>query len=637
MPAGFSPVKGATGPAPNTVWFGGVAERLNMLRRWDGALDGASDPVPTSTLSGSAANFANQGGLFGATLGAFTTAPDGTTNTAQLIQEDGSNGQHQIWFCDWYYTLGRRCKPTGLLRLTGYWKPAPTPRRLLYEVRLNNPGFGYPVGDLYGYVIFDLAGGQIGVAPTKVNDGFPAIQIVTDITMSASIVPAPGGFFLCTLEYSLNNYQSNSFFQIRIGLDQGTGTNPRNDSYTGTTGGVYGWKINQMPPGAYAINQTTFFDDFLTLDSIDVHNTKVAINPATGKPYKWFVDANMSEWTLGVTVPGASSFNISSPSILKLTPDYGGGTQITMTSWTNANLVPGGPTGPGANPGLASPGIGQLGLRMPMLVEINTALGIDTVPWGGVAVDGGGGGMAFWGETVEWFLPKGGVGITSDPAVSLIEVDYMEIGAGGGSEQFVPHLGFPYWAYGNPGVFPTDGSQTGGSGVNLPGTGLYQGKNVYRHSGSSVVMNGTFGTAYPYGSDGIKYQQVNFPAIPVNTPPPDGGAHWSPLAAPPPPTRGQPAIPIDMTAFNTWSTLLLPWHGSPGYPNGPQSAGMCMQFFNGCYVGGGISWSPNTNLYATFSNTAGPHAAEGQQRILFVAADQSGGVPMYIDWIRIMQ
>jgi hypothetical protein len=62
-----------------------------------------------------------------------------------------------------------------------------------------------------------------------------------------------------------------------------------------------------------------------------------------------------------------------------------------------------------------------------------------------------------------------------------------------------------------------------------------------------------------------------------------------------------------------------------------------MQFFNGCYVGGGISWSPNTNLYATFSNTAGPHAAEGQQRILFVAADQSGGVPMYIDWIRIMQ
>src|SRR6516162_4817104 len=90
MPGMFTPHKGSSLPT-STVWFGGVAEWLNMLKRWDGAFDGS--------------NFATDAGLFGATLGAFTTAPDGTTNTAQLIQEDTSTGQHALLLCtSWYST-----------------------------------------------------------------------------------------------------------------------------------------------------------------------------------------------------------------------------------------------------------------------------------------------------------------------------------------------------------------------------------------------------------------------------------------------------------------------------------------------------------------------------------------------------
>jgi len=631
MPGMFTPHKGSSLPT-STVWFGGVAEWLNMLKRWDGVFDGSNLATATDPRAAVACNFAKDAGLFGATLGAFTTAPDGTTNTAQLIQEDTSTGQHTLLLCTSYYVLRHACMPTGDLRLAGYWKAGPTARRLIYEIRFNTP-FSYPA-DVYAYVIFDLAGGQIGVAPTLVGSHVPSLSPVVEIGLAnASITPAPDGFFLCTLDWS-ENINIGDYPEIRVILDNGTGTNPRSDSYTGTltgTPGVFGWKINQMPPGAYGINRTSFFDDFLTLDTIDVHNSKVAINPATGQPYKWFVDANMAEWTLTVTVPPASAFQISTPSILRMLPYGPGGTQIAMTSWTNASPISGTQVNPpGQNPGVAGPGIGQ-GWQIPMLVEFRIAIRVDLAPWGGVAVDGGGGGMAVWGETIEIFEQNGAVGASFNPAVSFFEVDYIEIGAGGGSEQFVPHLGFPFWGVGDQGSFPADPlAFTGGNSTSLSGTGLYQGQNVYRHAGSSVVMN---------GSDGIKYQQFNFPFVPTNTPPPDGGVHWNPLAAPPPPTRGNPAVPQDISQFNTWSTLLLPWHGSPGFPNGPNSAGICLTFFNGCYVGPGVNWTPNGSIFG-HDNPSGPQNGEGQHRILFVAVDgttANPGVPQDIDWIKVWQ
>jgi hypothetical protein len=336
----------------------------------------------------------------------------------------------------------------------------------------------------------------------------------------------------------------------------------------------------------------------------------------------------MNEWTIPhLPINAPSAFQINTPSILTIAPTVPPGFGITMTSWTNAGL------GDGVH---ACPGIGQ-GWQMPMLVEFNMALRVDLAPWGGVAADGGGGGMAVWGDTVEWFEPGGGVGISANPAVNLIEVDYVEIGAGGGAEQFVPHLGFPFWGVGSPGNFPSDPQAfTGGNNTSLSGTGLYQGQNIYRHAGSSIVMNGTPHTPPPYGSDGIKYQQFNFPFIPTNTPPPDGGVHWNPLAAPPPPTRGNPAAPQDISQFNTWSTLLLPWHGSPGFPNGPNSAGICLQFFNGCYVGPGVNWTANGGIFG-HDNPSGPQTAEGQHRIVWFACDGSGGVVTNVDWIKVWQ
>jgi hypothetical protein len=608
MPGMFTPHKGSSLPT-STVWFGGVADRLNMLRRWDGSIFG-NNAVVTSTLSGSAANFANQAFLNAVTLGAFTTAPDGTTNSAQLIAEDNSNGQHQLNLSNYFYLLRPSCRPSGTLRLAGYWKPGPTARRLIYEIRSYAP-FGY-VGDVYGYVIFDLANGQIGVAPTLVNSQ-PSLNPL-EMNMSASISPAPDGFFLCTLDYSLNVYLTD-FPGINLLLDNGTGTAARSDSYTGTTGGIYGWRINQMPVGAYGINKTVFLDDFTSLSTIDVNNTKVAINPATGQPYNWFVDANMNEWTLTTHVASPASYHIDTPSILTLTPDNPPATNINMTSWTNA--------------GIANAGIGQ-GWRMPLLVEINMAIDVNAAPLGG-PLHPGLGGWAFWGDTIEWFRPGGGVGgnygaptLFPSPSVNLLEVDFLEVGAGGGSEDFVPHVGFPLWAPYTPGVFPTDNSFIGGNTDSLTGTGLYQAQNPYRSGGGSTVMNNV---------DGIKYQQ-NGTTTPAGNPPPNA-TYWTPLAAPPPPTRGQPAIPQNLSQFNTWSTLLLPWHGSPGAPSGLQMAGICMQFFNGCYVGPGITWSPFTAIFG--KNTSGPQTAEGQQRILFVAGDIQAGVPLHIDWIRVMQ
>jgi hypothetical protein len=272
-----------------------------------------------------------------------------------------------------------------------------------------------------------------------------------------------------------------------------------------------------------------------------------------------------------------------------------------------------------------SPGVGQ-GWKMPFLAEVNCAFGVDVAAWSGF-----GSGSAMWGISIEWFIATSNFPNPGHPPppysnlpvpIGEVEFDFTEIRAGFVNEG-VPHVGVNIGA-GTTGYF---GGSFGNFGTNqsITGTVLYQAKNIYPSGGSTFVVN---------GSDGIRYAQ-NGTLTPAGNPPPNA-TYWTRVDFPT--SGGNPPTTNDMRNFNTWSTLVLPYHGSPGYPNGVNAAGICMQFFNGLFCGWGGTWTPLRQTGQPDSMFITTYEGLTQQLFLSGDANTSGaGVPHHYDWVRIMQ
>jgi hypothetical protein len=613
MPGGFAPHKGSSVPT-STVWFGTICDRLNMLWPWDGSSTGGPGPIPPATWSaipnypGVGCTYANQWPLTAATLGALSNGPDGT-NTAQLIKEDTSNGHHFISACAYTpQNFAPPAYPSGMFRLAGFFKYSG--RRIVFQAER----FG---GNIGIYTVFDLANGAIGVNPTVF--GVSSSSNLPVATGNAQIYPAANGFYHLELDFCFNTYEFAGDWSVEIYLDNGTGNAARSYSYTGDgASGVIGWRTNLMPVGAYGINNTALFDDFTSLSTIDVNNTK-----APG--FNWYVDASFTAWVPFVVVP-PSAMSVSS-SVLTITmppsTDISFKNPGSLVTWTNSGFP------------VNSTGVGR-GFSLPYLFEINAAYGVDAVAW-----SGGNSYNAFWtiGGPEVWRKmsnypnpgnPPPPYSMLPIPDLNMMEIDYGEV-RGGFNNAGVPHLGTNFW-YGTTGFapggsFPPAGHNAGGTVQSVSGTPLYQGKNIY--TGNFYVVN---------GSDGFRYHTANTSPIPVGTPPPNV-TYWTRVDYPQLNEGGPIDVVADMKQFNTWSTIVLPYHGSPGYPNGPNAAGMCLAFYNGLFVGFGATWTPYWQQSQAI-DTSGFCTCEYHSHVVFLSNDTNAGapgVPNHIDWVRVMQ
>lgn len=268
---GFTFASPATPAAP--VFFDGVASRINMLAS-------ASD---YSTASWSAGNL---------TVGTGIVAPDGTT-TAQKLQETSANDQHSI-----QQTVTRLAVTALPFRYSVFAKAAERTRAFIV---VYDSGFSNSANCLV-----DLANGTI-VSSAVVGNYTNA---------SAAIKAFSNGWYRINLDFTCN---TNAQMKVDINTDGGSGNAALVQFYQGVTGsGILVWTSNLLPPAAWGMNRT-FFDDFNSLSTIDVNNTKVP-------GFKWYTNNTFpnssSAWSSATPTP-SSGISISS-SILTLSDGVSG-------------------------------------------------------------------------------------------------------------------------------------------------------------------------------------------------------------------------------------------------------------------------------------------------------------------------
>jgi hypothetical protein len=273
MSGGFTPVKGTAGAAPNTIFFGYVPDRFNML--WPYHFTNVPAAVQETGLN--QANLASQWTIYNTSyqgganantvsFGSSALAPD-TTNNAVHLTEAATTSVHKI---EAGYTMALMqqsafaASPGFNVRFAVFAKAAGRTRIALYVWLV-----GQPPGN-YGKVVFDLAGGQVAVAPSSAGANWSA--------GNASIVAWPGGWFLCRFDVTTaTNFFAGVPHIIAHGIyiDNGSGLAAESTNYAGNgLSGVYIWRTNALPPGAWNMSgQRIFFDDFTSPTTVDVNST----------------------------------------------------------------------------------------------------------------------------------------------------------------------------------------------------------------------------------------------------------------------------------------------------------------------------------------------------------------------------
>lgn len=600
--------KGSAGAAANTIWFGSVPDRLNMLAAMQ--IGGGANLFPANVTP---AHYANLWSLSGVTLGSFTTAPDGTTNSAQAITEDSSTGLHQLLAAT--YSFGAN-SPSGALRVAGFFKN--NGRRVGLQVTEVTTSDGV-------YAVFDLAGGQVGVTGTVL--GSSSFSEVLD----TQIIPAGGGFYLCVLDFA-KTFHSFAFLNVSIFLDNGTGTAALSNSYTGGgTAGVYGWRTNMCPVCAYAINNNVFFDDFNTLSTIDVNNTQV-----TG--FNWYVENNFSNAQInwdGLTLSTAqpSWFSIPSPSILQIDGQKQNLNAVTIAS----ACEPGAPTAVGAPAFGSGPGV-YVGTQFyngtPTLWEFRKSQ-MQGVRTGGYI------------DSVYTFDSTWGASNAQGPSFNASkiwnarEVDFTETLYSSHGDP-CPHLNFGGFNSRSSNFTFLDPSPTFGTANNIRyggGTMLYQSPQYYGQGITAV--NGNNGVRYIAAGVG-----GNFPG---DGPPPN--ADWTQSDYPGTGTPNYPPITFNLASLQNYSYIIQPFYGSATPSDSqaakPHATGLAMIFVNGLMVSAAAWWTPYRLPSGTGSGapdgSTQSHTTDGHYSILFIGADTVNsttpgpGVPTQFDYVRVMQ
>jgi hypothetical protein len=273
MPGGFIPCVGGSAPVVRQ-WHGGlIADTFNCIypqRQTTNVVSSAQHQV----LSSAPANFVSNWHIYNtqdtggsnADTAFLTTgiiAPDGSS-TAVKIVETATNSEHSV-------VAGHPGNPLGVERPSIFLRAAERTRVAIYIHGWNFSGgiFGQRAG---ARCVFDLAGGQVGVAPAAFNDqnyGF-------SVTGYVEIIPVGGGWYRCAFDL-VNGFASCSSTFVRILLDAGSGTAAENSSYAGNgTSGVYAWTARSLPRGCWGWGDNLIFnDDFNDPTTIDTGNTKL--------------------------------------------------------------------------------------------------------------------------------------------------------------------------------------------------------------------------------------------------------------------------------------------------------------------------------------------------------------------------
>jgi len=538
------------------VWFGGLTDRFNMLvPPFNSAFNTGSSYQP---LNNTPCNFANQFNVNACSFGATTAAPDGSA--APSIVEDSSNGQHLIWSTIYTFSGG---KHTTVLRFSAFLKA--NGRRAGLQVFTDQFGFG-----TYGVrVVFDLAGGRIGVPAAAFTTGSSS----QDYTLVGSeICPFGNGWYRCSLDFTFTSNQT--YLAAIIFLDNGIGTGALSNSYAGNgASGAFAWKTNMNPVALSTLNRTSFFDDFNSLSTIDLNNTKAS-------NFQWFLNNFWTTWITTTPVSPSNWFAISAPSILTISPNTHGGSAMMMMSTVET-----------------SPGnfVGQT-FRAPFLLEFKIAYPSSSPPWSFFST--------IWSSNQEWISA---VGATAG-ATRLVgkEFDWVELIAADANNV---HENNSHILMGYP------NTQGGPGSTAKPGAPLYNSNIVYA-PGVQVTSGGSIYSANT--------------SVPINTPPP--AAQWN-LVTWPGGGAQLPNIPFDYSVMHTWSFLMTPCYGgSPNGQNSTDSHGGVHVFVDGVWLAMQANWGINH-----VPNTGVDNMAVTDYGSMPIIVGVDPAVPMSIDFIRVTQ
>jgi hypothetical protein len=244
--------------------------------------------------------------LTGASITSGVTSPSGLTNAQKLV-ENSSGGNHLVYS---FFNPSCASNSQTVFRVAAIAKAAERTRIVLVCEYGDTSKISARVG-------FDLIGGNVGYDTTTGSQTTVIDNAMTDLG---------GGWWLCTFDFKYTGaFFDSTTMQTWIYLDNGSGTAARSISYNGNgSSGADIWWLNLLPKAAWNLNALSFYDDFTTLDTIDLGNTL-----APG--FKWYINNRApnsiapSWWgndVLPVSTP--ENFTISSPSILKIYDGTGG-------------------------------------------------------------------------------------------------------------------------------------------------------------------------------------------------------------------------------------------------------------------------------------------------------------------------
>lgn len=361
-----------------------------------------------------------------ATVSTGFTDPPLSGTTAQKLAETTTSGQHNI-----SASISTQSITTITYRVAVIAKAVERTRIVVFNgnaTAANAVSIGY-----------DLAGGNVGYD----NSVGASITLV-----AATMTNLKNGWWLCTFDWKFTSAVSgggNNTWTPQISLDNGSGTNARSISYSGTAGnGALVWWLNELPLAVWNMTSGIVFqDNFNDLNGIDLNNTKF-----TG--YRWYVNnlfPNSFMTTFGWTTrppsfPTKNSYITPGPgpSVQLLNPSNN---QIGFTSqfWSVVD------DGSGGFIGFAPLG--------PMLFDA-------TMAWDNTNQPNWQGNSAFWGSPVEALTTTPGMGAQTH----FTEWDVMESAPpGNGGLANIHDWSVP--------ASPVDRFLTGGGGFTTTGIGNY--------------------------------------------------------------------------------------------------------------------------------------------------------------------
>jgi hypothetical protein len=575
-------------PAP---WFGtAVADRINMIQpghslTGTGPIQdffGKADNVNQWTIYN--LNFDGGSNTLTASLGAMVTAPDGT-NTAQKIVEATNNGLHQMQAGAFLHGSGGSGGAYSGMRLKlGVIAKAAERTRIALQIvnDVNN--------DAGVTTVFDLQGGQIGVPGTTfgtVGQQDPFGIGFRWVSKGDTITALGGGWYLCTMDVQAGYVNFN--FIVTLSLDAGSGTAAINTSYAGDgSSGVNTWRSSLLPTRAFTLSKQTFFDDFNSLSTIDVSDTRT-------QGFNWYTH-NTFPWFSGFTATPPANYSVGS-SILTAA---GVANILPNAEVLNTCAVPtGGTTKVGITPSI----IGKAFVP-PWLIEAR-------LHWDDATSTPRTFTTSFWTFALDIVMSDPAV-IGNPPSLPHIELDFYE-------DNLNFNADIPVTSYFTVSTIVDGGTEASSLRVTLPVNAFPIWKPVINYSSSfpaKVAYNGVFYRCInPNGPDS------GGPAQPDISP-----ADWTVISPSPAASAG---LAVDFSNFHTLSNLMLPYVSQT-------DPGVLMGFFEG-YASYGTCYGPD--VLGPISPLSGGmptfNICDTQGFPLFIQTGQNYSV--FYDWVSAYQ